>query len=161
MPNVLPIPMTRASRIEYSENGCIGDFRVKGGGIIIESRPKAGVTIKSEYKSESVFVGINQSYLVSVQYRHRTFPIWLALSVIFGVFGLLFVAIGELLFVGLFCLFVGLLFLALFFETKRAKLSFFLADEQDYHILLASKAIKDPKAMSEFVHCILLNSLVD
>jgi len=159
MPNVLPMPMTRTKKIEYSENGCIGDFRVKGGGIIIESRPKAGVTIKSEYKSESVFVGINQSYLVSVQYRHRTFPIWLALSIIFGVFGGLFVAISEFV-AGLFCLF-GLLFLALFFETKRAKLSFFLADEQDYHILLASKAIKDPKVMSEFVHCILLNSLVN
>ena len=160
MANVLPIPMTRTSRIEYSENGCIGDFRVKGGGIIIESRPKAGVTIKSEYKSESVFVGINQSYLVSVQYRHRTFPIWLALSIIFGVFGGLFVAISEIV-ACLFCLFVGLLFLALFFETKRAKLSFFLADEQDYHILLASKAIKDPKVMSEFVRYILLNSLVN
>lgn len=160
MPNVLPIPMTRTSKIEYSENGCIGDFRVKGGGIIIESRPKGGVTIKSEYKSESVFVGINQSYLVSVQYRHRTFPIWLALSIIFGVIGGFFVAISEIV-AGLFCLFVGLLFLALFFETKRAKLSFFLADEQDYHILLASKAIKDPKVMSEFVRCILLNSLVN
>ena len=60
---------------------------------------------------------------------------------------------GVILFIAMF------LFIGIYFYTKMARLSFRLADEQDYDILLSGGAVKDSESMQLFIQKILMNAL--
>jgi hypothetical protein len=160
MPNVLDIPMKKIVQLTVNERECIGEFKAKKANILIKSTARTGITIKSRFKSESMLIGINDNYLASVLYRRRSFPIWIVLSVFSGLFGCLtFSGEEDLLFIGLAGWFFCLIFIVLFFTSRTARISFRLADEQDYQILFTSSAVQDTDLMSQFIDRILMNSM--
>lgn len=160
MPNVLDLPMKKVTNMTVNNKECIGEFSAKRATISIRSTAKSGITIQSKYKSESMLIGINDNYLASVLYRRRTYPIWIVLSVFSFFVGLLtFTGEESLVVVGLIGLILSLIFMALFFTSRTARISFRLADEQDYQILLTSGAVQDTNLMSQFISRLLMNSM--
>ena len=162
MPNVLDIPMKKTEDITISDESAYAVFTARKARIEINSTINRGIQVNSSYKSEQVSIGINDSYLASVTYKRRSYPIY----IIAGVF---FLLLGLLLFLGssddsgtvglVVCVVLSLISLFLFYYTRMARLSFRLADEQDYDILLASSAVNDSDLMQLFIQKILMNSL--
>ena len=162
MPNVLDIPMKKTEDITISDESAYAVFTARKARIEINSTINRGIQVNSSYKSEQVSIGINDSYLASVTYKRRSYPIY----IIAGVF---FLLVGLLLFLGssddsgtvglVVCVVLSLISLFLFYYTRMARLSFRLADEQDYDILLASSAVNDSDLMQLFIQKILMNSL--
>ena len=162
MPNVLDIPMKKTEDITISDESAYAVFTARKARIEINSTMNRGIQVNSSYKSEQVSIGINDSYLASVTYKRRSYPIYIIASVFFLIVGLLLFsassddsgAAGLVV-----CIVLSLISLALFYYTRMARLSFRLADEQDYDILLASSAVNDSHLMQLFIQKILMNSL--
>ena len=161
MPNILDIPMNRTEDITISDESAYAVFTARKAKVEINSTMNRGIQINSSYKSEHVSIGINDSYLASVTYRRRSFPIYLIVSVLFLIIGLISVVVddGKNLLTLLICLAISFVSLFLFYYTRMARLSFRLADEQDYDVLLASSAVHDSHLMQLFIQKILMNSL--
>jgi len=60
---------------------------------------------------------------------------------------------------GIILLGFSIVFIGLFFYTRIARISFRLADEQDYDVLLASSAVKNSELMQKFIQKMLMNSM--
>ena len=162
MPNILDIPMKKTEDITISDESAYAVFTTRKARVEINSTMNRGIQINSSYKSEQVSIGINDSYLASVTYRRRSFPMYLILSVLFLLIGLMFIVGSDDSsgFIGfIVCLGVSFVLISLFYYTRMARLSFRLADEQDYDILLASSAVHDSNLMQLFIQKILMNSL--
>ena len=162
MPNILDVPMKKTEDITISDESAYAVFTARKARVEINSTMNRGIQINSSYKSESVSIGINDSYLASVTYRRRSFPIYLIVSVLFLFIGLISVAAAEGpsgVLTLLICLAISFVSMFLFYYTRMARLSFRLADEQDYDVLLASSAVHDSHLMQLFIQKILMNSL--
>ena len=159
MPNVLDIPMKKTENITISEESAYAVLSARRARIEINSTMNKGIQINSSHKSEQVSIGINDYYLASVTYRKRTYPIYLILSFIVAFFGIgsIFIGGGPLEVLISTCLVMILLFI--YYYTRMARLSFRLADEQDYDILLESGAVNDSQLMQLFIQKVLMNSL--
>lgn len=159
MPNVLDVPMKRTENITISEESAYAVLSARRARIEINSTMNKGIQINSYHKSEQVSIGINDYYLASVTYRKRTYPIYLIMSFIVGFFGIgsIFIGGGPLeIFISVF---LSMVLLVIYFYTRIARLSFRLADEQDYDILLESGAVNDSQLMQLFIQKVLMNSL--
>ena len=159
MPNVLDVPMKRTENITVSEESAYAVLSARRARIEINSTMNKGIQINSYHKSEQVSIGINDYYLASVTYRKRTYPIYLIMSFIVGFFGIgsIFIGGGPLeIFISVF---LSMVLLIIYFYTRIARLSFRLADEQDYDILLESGAVNDSQLMQLFIQKVLMNSL--
>jgi len=159
MPNVLDVPMKRTENITISEDSAYAVLSARRARIEINSTINKGIQINSSYKSEQVSIGINDYYLASVTYRKRTYPIYIILSFIIA-----FLGSGSLFFGGgpaelLVSTFLIMILLFIYYYTRMARLSFRLADEQDYDILLESSAVNDSQLMQLFIQKVLMNSL--
>ena len=162
MPNILDVPMKKTEDVTISDESAYAVFTARKARIEINSTMNRGIQINSSYKSEQVSIGINDSYLASVTYRRRSFPIYLIISVLFLIVGLISVAAAEGtsgVLTLLICLAISFVSMFLFYYTRMARLSFRLADEQDYDVLLASSAVHDSQLMQLFIQKILMNSL--
>jgi len=162
MPNVLDLPMKKTEDLTISDESAYAVFTARKARIEINSTMNRGIQVNSSYKSEQVSIGINDSYLASVTYKRRSYPIYIIASVFFMIVGLLLVAgsSDDSGIIGLIvCVVLSLISLILFYYTRMARLSFRLADEQDYDILLASSAVNDSDLMQLFIQKILMNSL--
>lgn len=162
MPNILDVPMKKTEDITISDESAYAVFTARKARVEINSTMNRGIQINSSYKSEQVSIGINDSYLASVTYRRRSFPIYLIVSVLFLIIGLISVAAAEGpsgVLTLLICLAISFVSMFLFYYTRMARLSFRLADEQDYDVLLASSAVHDSHLMQLFIQKILMNSL--
>ena len=158
MPTVLGTPMTKVKKIFTSHDSAYVKFESRRAHIEVKSTMNRGIQINARYKSEQISIGINDFYLASVTYRRRTFPIYIILSIFFGLSGMISLIIdavnwGIISFIAMF------LFIGIYFYTKMARLSFRLADEQDYDILLSGGAVKDSESMQLFIQKILMNAL--
>jgi hypothetical protein len=60
---------------------------------------------------------------------------------------------------GIIMLVSGLVSITLYFYTRIARISFRLADEQDYDILLSSSAVQDSNLMQMFIQKMLMNAM--
>ncbi len=166
MPNVLEVPMKNSESMTISEETAYAKFSVSAGHIEVISTINRGIQIRSKYNSEEMTIGINDHYLASVTYRAKTFPIFIAVSILFGTIAFLCYIMasvesndpGPLLF-AIFSTIISIISIGLYFSSKRARLSFRLADEQDYDILLTSNAVQDSNLMQLFIQKILMNSL--
>jgi hypothetical protein len=163
MPNILDIPMKKTANISISSKTAHATFRARKAHIEITSELNKGVQINSRYKSEQTSIGINDNYLASVTYRKRTFPIYLILGTFFSILGLVFTLFftydDGMLISGAILLIVGIVCVTLYFYTKIARISFRLADEQDYDILLSSSAVQDSDLMQMFIQKMLMNAM--
>ncbi len=163
MPTILDIPMKKTGNISISSKTAHAMFRAKKAHIEITSELNKGVKINSRYKSEQTSIGINDNYLASVTYRKRTFPIYLIIGTLCSVLGLVFTLFftydDVMLISGAILLIVGLIFVVLYFYTRIARISFRLADEQDYDILLSSSAVQDSDLMGMFIQKMLMNAM--
>ena len=162
MPNVLDIPMKKTEDITISDESAYAVFTARKARIEVNSTMNRGIQVNSSYKSEQVSIGINDNYLASVTYKRRSHPIYIIASVFFLIVGLLLVvgSSDDSGTVGLVvCVVLSLMSLFLFYYTRMARLSFRLADEQDYDILLASSAVNDSDLMQLFIQKVLMNSL--
>ena len=162
MVNILDIPMKKTEDITISDESAYAVFTARKARVEINSTMNKGIQINSSYKSEQVSIGINDSYLASVTYRRRSFPIYLIVSILFLIIGLISVAAAEGtsgVLTLLVCLAISFVSMFLFYYTRMARLSFRLADEQDYDVLLASSAVHDSQLMQLFIQKILMNSL--
>ena len=152
-------PMKRTENITISEESAYAVLSARRARIEINSTMNKGIQINSYHKSEQVSIGINDYYLASVTYRKRTYPIYLIMSFIVGFFGIgsIFIGGGPLeIFISVF---LSMVLLVIYFYTRIARLSFRLADEQDYDILLESGAVNDSQLMQLFIQKVLMNSL--
>jgi hypothetical protein len=159
MPNVLDVPMKRTENITISEESAYAVLSARRARIEINSTMNKGIQINSSHKSEQVSIGINDYYLASVTYRKRTYPIYLIMSFIVGFFGIGSIFIGGGPLEILISIFLSMVLLFIYFYTRMARLSFRLADEQDYDILLESSAVSDSQLMQLFIQKVLMNSL--
>ena len=164
MPNILDIPMKKTTNISISSQTAHAIFRARKAHIEITSELNKGVQINSRYKSEQTSIGINDNYLASVTYRKRTFPIYMISGIFLSLIGLTLLLIAEtgddgMTITGLITLVLGLVLVALYFYTKIARISFRLADEQDYDILLSSSAVQDSDLMQMFIQKMLMNAM--
>ena len=82
-------------------------------------------------------------------------------SFIVGLSLLLSAGSGDdgLMITGIIVLGFSIVFIGLFFYTRIARISFRLADEQDYDVLLASSAVKNSELMQKFIQKMLMNSM--
>ena len=167
MPNVTEAPMTTSDNMTISEETAYAKFSAPSGYVEVISTINRGIQIRSKYKSEEMTIGINDHYLASVTYRSKTFPIFIALGILFGAVSFYFylLALTEpynnrvAMLTGFIFTIFSMISIGSYFSSKRARLSFRLADEQDYDILLTSKAIQDSYSMQLFIQKILMNSL--
>lgn len=159
MPNVLDVPMKRTENITISNESAYAVLSARRARIEINSTMNKGIVINSSHKSEQVSIGINDYYLASVTYRKRTYPIYLIMSFIVGFFGIGSIFIGGGPLEILISVFLSMVLLIIYFYTRMARLSFRLADEQDYDILLESGAVNDSQLMQLFIQKVLMNSL--
>lgn len=163
MPTILDIPMKKTTTLSISSNSAHAIFRAKKAHIEIASELNKGIQINSRYKSEQTSIGINDNYLASVTYRKRTFPIYMILGTLFSTLGLVFILFftydDAMLISGAILLIVGIVCVTLYFYTKIARISFRLADEQDYDILLSSSAVQDSDLMQMFIQKMLMNAM--
>ena len=164
MPTILDIPMKKTTTLSISSNSAHAIFRAKKAHVEIASELNKGIQINSRYKSEQTSIGINDNYLASVTYRKRTFPIYMASGIFLSLVGLTLFLTAEtgddtLFISGLITVVIGLVLVALYFYTKIARISFRLADEQDYDILLSSSAVQDSKLMQLFIEKMLMNAM--
>jgi len=164
MPTILDIPMKKTTTLSISSNSAHAIFRAKKAHVEIASELNKGIQINSRYKSEQTSIGINDNYLASVTYRKRTFPIYMASGIFLSLVGLTLFLTAEtgddtLFISGLITVVIGLVLVALYFYTKIARISFRLADEQDYDILLSSSAVQDSKLMQQFIEKMLMNAM--
>ena len=163
MPNILDIPMKKTAVISISSQDAHAKFTAKKAHVEIISKLNKGIQINSRYKSEQTSIGINDNYLASVTYRKRTFPIYLIIGTLFSILGLIFTLFftydDVMLISGAILLIVGMICIALYFYTKIARISFRLADEQDYDILLSSSAVQDSNLMQIFIQKMLMNAM--
>ena len=162
MPNILDIPMKKTAVISISSQDAHAKFTAKKAHIEIISKLNKGIQINSRYKSEQTSIGINDNYLASVTYRKRTFPIYMILGILFSISGLITLTsssddVGII--GGLIVLVTGLVLVVLYFYTKIARISFRLADEQDYDLLLSSSAVQDSNLMQAFIQKMLMNAM--
>ena len=88
MVNILDIPMKKTEDITISDESAYAVFTARKARVEINSTMNKGIQINSSYKSEQVSIGINDSYLASVTYRRRSFPIYLIVSILFLIIGL-------------------------------------------------------------------------
>ena len=84
MPNVTEAPMTTSDNMTISEETAYAKFSAPSGYVEVISTINRGIQIRSKYKSEEMTIGINDHYLASVTYRSKTFPIFIALGILFG-----------------------------------------------------------------------------
>jgi len=164
MPNILDIPMKKTQSLSISSTVAEIEFTARKANISIKSELNKGIQINSRFKSEQTSIGINDNYLASVTYRRRSFPIWIALGVFSFIVGLtLLLSAGSedegLMITGIILLGFSIVFIGLFFYTRIARISFRLADEQDYDVLLASSAVKNSELMQKFIQKMLMNSM--
>tara|TARA_X000000368_G_C22819856_1_gene618524 strand:+ start:97 stop:657 length:561 start_codon:yes stop_codon:yes gene_type:complete len=166
MPNVTEVPMNRSESMTISEETAYAKFSGPSGHIEVISTINRGIQIRSKYKSEEMTIGINDHYLASVTYRSKTFPIYIALAILFGAVSFYFYLLAIMesdnevaMLAGFIFTIFSIICIGSYFSSKRARLSFRLADEQDYDILLTSKAIQDSDLMQLFIQKILMNSL--
>lgn len=164
MPNILDIPMKKTQSLSISSTVAEVVFTARKAKISIKSELNKGIQINSRFKSEQTSIGINDNYLASVTYRRRSFPIWIVLGVFSFIVGLtLLFSAGTtddgLMITGTFLLGFSIVFIGLFFYTRIARISFRLADEQDYDVLLGSSAVKNSELMEKFIQKMLMNSM--
>ena len=164
MPNILDIPMKKTQSLSISSTVAQVEFTARKAKISIISELNKGIQINSRFKSEQTSIGINDNYLASVTYRRRSFPIWIVLGVFSFIVGLsLLLSAGSgddgLMITGIILLGFSIVFIGLFFYTRIARISFRLADEQDYDVLLASSAVKNSELMQKFIQKMLMNSM--
>ena len=164
MPNILDIPMKKTQSLSISSTVAQVEFTARKAKISIISELNKGIQINSQFKSEQTSIGINDNYLASVTYRRRSFPIWIVLGVFSFIVGLsLLLSAGSgddgLMITGIILLGFSIVFIGLFFYTRIARISFRLADEQDYDVLLASSAVKNSELMQKFIQKMLMNSM--
>lgn len=167
MPNVTEAPMTNSDSMTISEETAYAKFSAPSGHVEVISTINRGIQIRSKYKSEEMTIGINDNYLASVTYRSKTFPIYIALGILFGAVSFYFYLLAVMnpysnevaMLAGFVFTIFSIISIGSYFSSKRARLSFRLADEQDYDILLTSKAIQDSDLMQLFIQKILMNSL--
>ena len=164
MPNILDIPMKKTQSLSISNTVAQVEFTARKANITIISELNKGIQINSRFKSEQTSIGINDNYLASVTYRRRSFPIWIVLGVFSFIVGLtLLLSAGSgddgLMITGIILLGFSIVFIGLFFYTRIARISFRLADEQDYDVLLASSAVKNSELMQKFIQKMLMNSM--
>ena len=183
MPRVLDIPMKKTESISITDKQVHAKFTARKAHIEIKSVLNKGISINSRFKSEQTSIGINDNYLASVTYMKKTFPAYMIGFVAFLILGILFSlgsgstdpsigydddstteesdASGEVVFEVMLYIFFGLsgICLFLYFYTQIARISFRLADEQDYDILLSSSAVQDSDLMQKFIQKILMNSM--
>ena len=159
MPNILDRPMKKTENITISKESAFAVFTAWRARIEVNSTINKGIQINSYYKSEQVSIGINDYYLASVSYRKRAFPIWLVLHFIFAFIGAISIFYTNNIELLIFCVVISLIFLFIYYYTKMARLSFRLADEQDYDILLESGEVNDSNLMQLFIQKVLMNAL--
>lgn len=164
MANILDIPMKKTQSLSISSTVAEVEFTARKAEISIKSELNKGIQINSRFKSEQTSIGINDNYLASVTYRRRSFPIWIVLGVFSFIVGLtLLLTAGSgddgLMITGIILLGFSIVFIGLFFYTRIARISFRLADEQDYDVLLASSAVKNSELMQKFIQKMLMNSM--
>jgi len=156
--------MKKTQSLTISNTVAQAEFTARKANIEIKSELNKGIQINSRYKSEQTSIGINDNYLASVTYRRRSFPIWIVLGVFSFIVGLILLLSAEagddgVMITGIILLGCSLVFIGLFFYTRIARISFRLADEQDYDILLASSAVNDSELMQRFIQKMLMNSM--
>ena len=156
--------MKKTQSLTISNTVAQAEFTARKANIEIKSELNKGIQINSRYKSEQTSIGINDNYLASVTYRRRSFPIWIVLGVFSFIVGLILLLSAEagddgVMITGIILLGCSLVFIGLFFYTRIARISFKLADEQDYDILLASSAVNDSELMQRFIQKMLMNSM--
>ena len=155
--------MKKTAVISISSQDAHAKFTAKKAHVEIISKLNKGIQINSRYKSEQTSIGINDNYLASVTYRKRTFPIYLIIGTLCSILGLIFTLFftydDVMLISGAILLIVGMICIALYFYTKIARISFRLADEQDYDILLSSSAVQDSNLMQIFIQKMLMNAM--
>jgi len=179
MPRILDAPMKKTESISITSEQAYAKFTARKAHIEINSIRNKGIKINSRYKSEQSSIGVNDNYLASVTYRKRTFPIYIIAFVVFLLLGITFslgsgntdpefetdtdesdnsgdAAVEIATYV--FYLLSGVS-LFLYFYTRIARISFRLADEQDYDILLSSSAVQDSELMQKFIEKILMNAM--
>ena len=165
MPNILDIPMKKTANISISSNTAHAMFRARKAHIEITSELNKGVQINSRYKSEQTSIGINDNYLASVTYRKRTFPIYMIFGSFLTLVGFILLVSADpgydqgMMITGIIMLVSGLVSITLYFYTRIARISFRLADEQDYDILLSSSAVQDSDMMQMFIQKMLMNAM--
>jgi len=165
MPNVLNLPMKGTAAMYISSDAAHAEFsRGFSTYIKIDSKLNRGIQINSKHKSEQTSIGINDNYLASVTYTKKVFPVYMILSIVFlGIFIFTF----SIDWVNSFLSFLGvilspilsIIFIILYFTEQTARISFRLADEQDYDILLSSSAVQDSELMQKFIEKILMNAM--
>ena len=89
MPNILDVPMKKTEDITISDESAYAVFTARKARVEINSTMNRGIQINSSYNSEKVSIGINDSYLASVTYKRRSYPIYIIASVFFLIVGLL------------------------------------------------------------------------
>lgn len=156
--------MKKTQSLSISSTVAQVEFTARKAKISIISELNKGIQINSRFKSEQTSIGINDNYLASVTYRRRSFPIWIVLGVFSFIVGLsLLLSAGSgddgLMITGIILLGFSIVFIGLFFYTRIARISFRLADEQDYDVLLASSAVKNSELMQKFIQKMLMNSM--
>ena len=156
--------MKKTQSLSISSTVAEVEFTARKAKISIKSELNKGIQISSRFKSEQTSIGINDNYLASVTYRRRSFPIWIILGVfsfIVGLTLLLSAGTGDdgLMITGIVLLGFSIVCIGLFFYTRIARISFRLADEQDYDVLLASSAVKNSELMEKFIQKMLMNSM--
>ena len=182
MPRVLDIPMKKTESITITDKQVHAKFTARKAHIEIKSVLNKGISINSRYKSEQTSIGINDNYLASVTYMKKTFPAYMIGFATFLLLGILFSLgsgstdsssefedsstegsddYGEVVVEITLYIFFALsgICLFLYFYTRIARISFRLADEQDYDILLSSSAVQDSDLMQKFIQKILMNSM--
>ena len=155
--------MKKTQSLSISSTVAEVEFTARKAKISIKSELNKGIQINSRFKSEQTSIGINDNYLASVTYRRRSFPIWIILGTFSFIVGLtlLFTASSDdgLMITGIVLLGFSIVSIGLFFYTRIARISFRLADEQDYDVLLASSAVKNSDLMEKFIQKMLMNSM--
>ena len=158
--------MDKSESMTISEETAYAKFSVSAGYIEVISTINRGIQIRSKYNSEEMTIGINDNYLASVTYQSKRFPIFLALGILFAAISFVFYILaftntsnGVAILTAIVFTIFSVVFIGSYFTSKRARLSFRLADEQDYDILLTSNAIQESNLMRLFIQKILMNSL--
>ena len=162
MPNVIDIPLTDLENLEISPNKAYVKFRKNQSEIEVSSEVGKGIIIESKHKSELGSIAINDNFLASLTFYSKSFPFYLAMSLIclFSTLILLVTATDvEQLIIAFIVLIISIIFIILFFTSKTARLSFRLTNEQDYHILLGGLVISKHKKINKFIQKALQNSL--
>ena len=165
MPNILDIPMKKTANLSISSKTAHAIFKARKAHIEITSELNKGVQINSRYKSEQTSIGINDNYLASVTYRKRTFPIYIIFGSFLTLVGFILLVSADpgydqgMMITGIIMLVSGLVSITLYFYTRIARISFRLADEQDYDILLSSSAVQDSNLMQMFIQKMLMNAM--